>query len=546
MIPSAADRNIVLTGFMGTGKSTVGRLLAEATGRPYVEMDARLEAAFGKPIGAVFAEEGEAAFRVAEATLCAELASERGLVISTGGGALVNPRSRAALAASGVLVCLTATPETILARLAHESHRPLLAGDPTTQRRRVLDLLHERRQAYAAIPHQVATDGLPPEQVVEAVLRAVAADAEAPGMTSIPVRHPTGAYDLLVGEGLLAHAGPLLARRGLKPGALAVVSNPVVAESCWPTLRDALEASGFTPSLCLVPEGEQHKSLATAATLYEHFAHMRLDRAGGVLALGGGVIGDLAGFAAATWMRGVAFVQAPTTLLSMVDASVGGKTGVDLPQGKNLVGAFKQPQAVIMDTATLATLPAAEFRSGLAEVVKHGIIGAPALFEALESHGPTSLTHLVIDAVRVKVDVVQEDPFEQGRRALLNLGHTFGHAIEQASGYRLRHGEAVAVGMTAAAHMAAAIGLCPPALAARIPALLERLGLPTRTATLPRAELLALMGLDKKRAGKTLRFVLPAALGDCRLVDNPGDAYLHAALDAVLEPLPTPIPVGPP
>lgn len=529
-----AARNIVLAGFMGTGKSTVGRALAGLTGRPFVDMDARLAAAFGKPISAIFAEEGEPAFRSAEAALCTELAAERGLVISTGGGALLNPRSRAALAESGVLVCLTATPDTILDRLAIEGGRPLLGSDPAHQRKRVVELLHERRQTYAAIAHQVATDGRTPEVIARDVLAAAEADVEAPGMTRIAVAGPDGPYDLLAGEGLLARAGRLLARRGLSPSAMAVVSNAPIADEWWSTLEGGLRAAGFSPTLCLVPEGEAHKTLDSAAALYNRFADLKLDRSGAVLALGGGVIGDLAGFAAATWMRGVPFVQAPTSLLAMVDASVGGKTGVDLPQGKNLVGAFKQAAAVIMDTGTLVTLPAAEFRSGLAEVVKHGVIGAPALFEALETHGPFSLTQLVIDAVRVKVAIVEEDPFERGRRALLNLGHTFGHALELTSGYALRHGEAVAVGMVAACSLAQSLELCSPTFAARLPALLERLGLPVAAPGLDAERTFAAMALDKKRAGKTLRFVLPRALGDCLVVDNPGDDLVRAALQSVL------------
>ncbi len=530
------ERNIVLIGFMGTGKSSVGRLVAEQSGRPFVDMDERLAAAFGKPIAAVFAEEGEAAFRVAEAELCAELAAERGLVISSGGGALLNPRSRTALAETGVLICLTATPETILARLAGVDDRPLLRGDAETQRRRVQELLHERRQLYAAIPHQVATDGREPSSVAQAVLSAVAADAEAPGMTRIPVAAPMGAYDLLVGEGLLARAGALLRRRGLRPGTLVVVSNPAIAALYWPQLRESLTSAGFAPTLTLVPEGEQHKTLESAAALFAAFAEAQLDRTGAVLALGGGVIGDLAGFAAASWMRGVPFVQAPTSLLAMVDASVGGKTAVDLPQGKNLVGAFKQPHTVIMDTATLASLPAAEFRMGLAEVVKHAIIGEPALFETLETYGPTSHTQLVIDAVRVKVAIVEEDPFEQGRRALLNLGHTFGHAIEQSSRYAVAHGAAVAIGTAAATALAVALGQCEEATAARILALLKRLNLPTHADGLEVDAVYAAMALDKKRVGATLRFVLPRAIGDCVLVNNPGDEQVRAALRTVLAP----------
>jgi 3-dehydroquinate synthase len=253
-----------------------------------------------------------------------------------------------------------------------------------------------------------------------------------------------------------------------------------------------------------------------------------------VISVGGGVIGDMAGFAAASYLRGVPFVQAPTTLLAMVDASVGGKTGVDLPQGKNLVGAFKQPAAVLMDVAVLATLPSDEFRSGLAEVVKHGVIGAPRLFTQLEEEGPANLLQLVADAVRVKVRVVEEDPYERGVRATLNLGHTFGHAIEQVSRYQMRHGDAVAVGMVAAANMAAALGRCDAALAARIRDLLERLGLPVSVAGHNVAAIHAAMAQDKKRSGKKLRFIIPQALGDVVVIDDPGDDVVAQAIASVV------------
>jgi 3-dehydroquinate synthetase len=207
----------------------------------------------------------------------------------------------------------------------------------------------------------------------------------------------------------------------------------------------------------------------------------------------------------------------------MVDASVGGKTGVDLPQGKNLVGAFKQPAFVGIDPAVLSTLPAAEFRSGLAEVVKHGMIGAPALFEALEGKdemAPLALAELIADAVRVKVAVVEEDPFERGRRAVLNLGHTFGHAVEVVSGYRIRHGEGVAIGLVAATRLAARRGLCDPELVVRVARLLERLELPTAAPGLAPEQIVAAMATDKKRAGGRLRFVLPRNLGDVDVFDD--------------------------
>lgn len=530
-----ADQNLILTGFMGTGKTTIGRLLAERLDRRFIDMDQQIEAHFGKPIPQIFAEEGEPAFRVVEAQLCARLAQEPGLVISTGGGALVNPGNRAVLSERGVIICLTATVDEILKRIDAEQHRPLLPGDRAERSRRIRDLLHQRRHAYAAIPYQVDTTGRTPVQVVEAVLQALEAHRELPGMTRIPVVEPGGRYDICLAEGALAATGTLLRNRGVRPRPVAIVSNADIAAAHGQTLHDSLVAAGFTPVTCLVPEGEQHKTLATVADLYDQFLAAGLDRNSPVIALGGGVIGDMAGFAAATYLRGVPFVQIPTTLLSMVDASVGGKTGVDLPQGKNLVGAFKQPLLVVMDPAVLASLPPAEFRAGLAEVVKHGIIGAPDLFTQLEEHGPTSMTQLLADAVRVKVRIVEEDPFEQGRRAVLNLGHTFGHAIELAAGFRIRHGEGVALGLIAAANLAASLGRCTPELAHRIAAVIERLGLPTRLAGYDGDAIMAAMVHDKKRSGKTLRFIIPQDLGDVVIIDDPGTALVRAALDSVLD-----------
>jgi 3-dehydroquinate synthase len=534
-----ADRNIVITGFMGAGKTTIGRLLAERLDRRFIDLDEQIEARFGKPIARVFAEEGEPSFRVAEAQLCHALAQERGLVLSTGGGALVNPGNRHVLSQSGVLICLTATVDTILERIQQTNDRPLLPGDQEERRRRIRSLLHERRHAYAAIPHQVDTSGRSPAQVVEQVLSTLAADLEAPGMTRIPVREPAGSYDICIGEDLLARSGALLVNRGLRPGPIAVVSNPDIAAVLGDRLTAGLQSAGFEPALCLIAEGEQHKTLASISSLYDQLLAAGLDRRSPVVALGGGVIGDMAGFAAATYLRGVPFVQVPTSLLAMVDSSVGGKTGVDLPQGKNLIGAFKQPSAVIIDPTVLETLPAVEFRAGLAEIVKHGIIGHADLFHQLEEHGPASMTQLVADAVRVKVRIVEEDPYEQDRRALLNLGHTFGHAIELVTDFKVRHGEGVALGLVASANLSVALGRCSLALAERIRAVLDRLGLPTSLSGVASEAILNAMTHDKKRAGKTLRFVIPQALEDVTLIDDPGRLVIATALATILSETPT-------
>lgn len=533
MQPVLSNQNIILTGFMGVGKSTVGRILSERLNRRFVDMDEVLIERFGKQIPAIFAEEGEEVFRIAEARLCQELAQEQNLVISTGGGALVNAESRQALERTGTVVCLHATESVILERLASTTDRPLLPGEEAERRRRVHSLLQQRRLAYGAIPYQVDTTSLSAEEVADQVLDAALANQEAAGVNRIPVFSPTGDYDLLLGHGLLADAGRLLVNRGVRPGAAAIVTNAMIQPHAE-TLRDNLAAAGFTPVICLAPEGEQHKTLESVQHLYAQFVAAGLDRQSTVFAVGGGVIGDMAGFAAATYLRGVPFVQVPTSLLAMVDASVGGKTGVDLPQGKNLVGAFKQPVAVLMDVATLSTLPSDEFRAGLAEVVKHGVIGAPRLFTQLEEEGPVNLLQLVADAVRVKVRIVELDPYERNVRAHLNLGHTFGHAIEQVSQYRIRHGEAVAVGIVAAANMAVELGRCEAALAARIRALLDRLGLPVSISGYSVDAIHAAMAHDKKRAGKKLRFVIPQALGDVTLIDDPGAEIVRNAIQSIV------------
>jgi len=509
------SRNLILTGFMGAGKTAVGRELARRLGRSFVDMDAEIETRAGKPVARIFAELGEAAFRHMEAALCQELSERRGLVVATGGGALADPANRARMATSGTVVCLTCAVDEILRRVSGEQ-RPLLAvNDPRAEIER---LLAARRAAYAAIPWQVDTTGLP----VAAVAQQVIALA---GVVTLTVHYPGSAYPIHIGHGLLTHLGGALRAVGVAEGErVAVVSNPVVAPIYAAPVEAALRTAGFHPFFCSIPDGEPHKNLATVARLYDGFLAGGLDRGGVVLALGGGVTGDLVGFAAATFLRGVRFVQVPTTLLAMVDASVGGKTGVDLSQGKNLVGAFKQPELVLIDPAVLATLPVAELRSGVAEMIKHGIIGDPGLFEEMEigdwrlEIGDWRLG--IARALQVKIAVVEQDPFEEGRRAVLNLGHTLGHALEKLSGFELRHGEAVSIGMVAAARIAAELGWADPVLVGRIEGALAAWGLPVRCPPFDVEALWATLTYDKKRQGRRLRWVLPRAIGQVEVVED--------------------------
>ena len=345
-------------------------------------------------------------------------------------------------------------------------------------------------------------------------------------MDILTVTHPVGQYNVYVGEGLL---GRLRELAGVN-GRIALITDSNVGP---------LYAQAIPDAACVItmPAGEQNKTLATVNGMYEQLLAAGMDRGGTVVALGGGVVGDVAGFVAATYMRGINFVQCPTSLLAMVDASVGGKTGVDLPQGKNLVGAFKQPTAVIADIATLQTLPQEELSAGMAEVIKHGLIGDVELFERLESGASFSnLQSLVTRAIRVKQLVVQEDPFEYGRRATLNLGHTFGHAIEQVSQYRIRHGEGVAMGLVAAANLSARLGHCPPDLQGRIETALRHANLLSRIpADLPHRAQYRAMFSDKKKAAGKLRFILLRDVGDVFVADDVPETAVMETLTAVQE-----------
>jgi shikimate kinase/3-dehydroquinate synthase len=521
--------NLVLTGFMGTGKTVVGREVARRLGLEFVDMDAEIEARAGKSIPRLFTEDGEAAFRRMEAALCHELAARSGLVIATGGGALVDPANRAAMMASGVVVCLACDPDEILRRLEPTGGRPLLAvPDPGAEIER---LLSARRGAHAAIPWQVDTSALSIAEVVHRVL----ALAE---VVTLPVRYPGGEYPIHVGEGLLAHVGGALRAAGAPEGSgVAVVSNPIVGPLYAAPVEASLQAAGFRPVACLIPDGEQHKTLATVASLYDQFLVAGLDRGGTVLALGGGVTGDIAGFAAATFLRGVRFAQMPTTLLAMADASVGGKTGVDLPQGKNLVGAFKQPEMVLIDPCVLTTLPTEEIRSGMAEVLKHGLLADPVLFAELESP-PSNLQSPVSNlqlarTLQVKIDVVEQDPFERGRRAVLNLGHTVGHGLEQLSGFTLRHGEAVGIGLVAAVRIAVELGRAEPSLVERVEAAVAAWGLPTRCPPFDVETIWTAMAHDKKRRGRALRWVLPLSIGQVEIVEDVPQQLVESVLQTI-------------
>jgi shikimate kinase / 3-dehydroquinate synthase len=338
-----------------------------------------------------------------------------------------------------------------------------------------------------------------------------------PAPRVLSINAPGLQHQILLGHGLLGVLPAILDANHLAGPILLVTDEPVVSSGCLDDLLGT-PAAGHWPRVTL-PGGERYKTLDTVRRLYDDFLRHGLDRSGLVIAAGGGVIGDTAGFAAATFMRGVRWVNVPTTLLAMVDASLGGKTGVDLPQGKNLVGAFYPPALVVSDLAALRTLPHAEHVSAMAEIIAHGMIGDAALFETIERAGEAAhRLDLQIDqlqqAIEVKIRVVEADPFEKGERAKLNLGHTIGHGVEAASDYRLRHGEAVAIGLVAESQLSERMGLADGGLAARIRRVVTRAGLPAGCPGVDPERIRRAMSSDKKKAGGRLKFALPRHIGD--------------------------------
>ncbi len=356
--------------------------------------------------------------------------------------------------------------------------------------------------------------------------------------TGITVALGERSYTVHIGSGLLTDAG--LLGRHLRGRDVLVVSNETVAPLYLDSVLPGL--AGHRQRTFLLPDGEAHKTFENVGRVLAELSAMGASRDATIVALGGGVVGDLAGFSAALWMRGIDFVQLPTTLLAMVDSSVGGKTGVNLPQGKNLVGAFHQPRLVLIDPETLQTLPERELRAGLAEVIKYAALGDVEFLDWLEqnaerllSRQADALQHAIETSVRHKARIVQADEHEQGERALLNLGHTFGHAIEAATHYvRFLHGEAVAIGMVAAAQLSARLGRAPAVDAERLAQLIRRCGLPTRIPPdLDAGNLLELMRLDKKAKSGKLRLVLWRAAGQAELVEAVADADILATLSGL-------------
>ena len=537
--------NIILVGMMGAGKTTVGRSLAHHTGKRFFDSDHEIQTRTGVKIPVIFEIEGEEGFRRREAEVLRGLVKRNNIVLATGGGAILSKENRKLLRQHGTVVYLHAPVSDLLQRTRLDKNRPLL--QTKNVHARLKELYLQRDSLYREMAHLVIDSSrqsirhLANRLVRKLIILNQKSIINQENMQTITVnlaKPSDRSYPIHVGSSLLQQMNFILPY--LPQKRVAIVSNTTVAPLYMDKLRAALQNEGVESVPIILPDGESYKNWETLNQIFDALLSHRCERNTTIIALGGGVVGDLSGFAAASFLRGVPFIQIPTTLLAQVDSSVGGKTGINHPQGKNMIGAFYQPSLVIADSATLDTLPKREYLAGIAEIIKYGLIRDLVFFEWLEQNmtrllarDPKILHETIRRSCENKAEIVAADELEGGVRALLNLGHTFGHAIENAMGYGVwLHGEAVAVGTIMAAELSQRMKLISQNDVARIRKIFVQTGLPVAAPKLAPEKYLQLMTLDKKVSAGKKRFILLNRIGEATMHDNIPEALLIETLQA--------------
>ena len=547
-------RSIVLVGMMGAGKTSIGKRLAQRLGVPFNDADAEIERAAGMTIPEIFSTRGEAEFRLGEQRVIQRLLGEGISVLATGGGAFMNADTRKRIADAGVSIWLKADFDVLMRRVKKRSNRPLLQTEDPEKTLR--DLIELRYPTYAEATITIHSRDVAHEVIVDEIITELSSHfgLRAPTLTKpdrlsdlVKVDLPGRSYDIVIGSRLLETAGQRIAALGNGLSA-AIITDETVAAHHLATLQTSLQSAHIRSVPIMIPPGEKSKSMAMVTKVVDDILKAKLERGDLVIALGGGVIGDLAGFAAAITRRGMRFVQIPTTLLAQVDSSVGGKTGVNSNHGKNLVGAFHQPSLVLADVDSLDTLSKREFAAGYAEIVKYGLINDRLFFDWLEAHhegvfaGGVDRVYAISKSCRAKAAIVMRDEREEGERALLNLGHTFAHAFERIVAYdgaRLVHGEAVAIGLCCAFRFSQRLGLATGQDASRIERHLEKVGLPTKIKAIPgwtagSDDILEAMAQDKKVKKGRLTFILARGIGESFIAPDVESGDVRSFLDESL------------
>ena len=532
--------NIILVGMMGSGKTTVGRMLAKQLGKTFIDSDEEVQKRTGVTIPHIFDVEGEAGFRQRESAIVQELLHRNDIVLATGGGAVLDASNRSMMRENGTVVYLKSGIYDLWQRTRHDRNRPLLQiADP---RSKLQELFEQRNPLYTDVADIVIHTGKQNVQILLSALQRKLNNSSSITQTKINMQTlkvglAERSYPIHIGNGLLNSIELIMPL--LTHGRVAIVTNTTVAPLYLDDFCRLLESKGVRVVPIILPDGEQYKNIDTLNTIYDALLSNRCERSTPLIALGGGVVGDMTGYAAATYLRGVPFIQIPTTLLSQVDSSVGGKTGINHPLGKNMIGAFYQPQLVLADIATLSTLPDKELRAGLAEVIKYGLIRDLPFLEWLEANmekllarDAATLQYAIARSCENKAEVVGNDERESGERALLNLGHTFGHAIENGMGYGVwLHGEAVAAGTIMAADMSRRLGWISEQDVNRVRQLFVRAGLPVVAPKMGAEKYIQLMGMDKKIVDGQMRFVLLKALGHAVISSEVPVDMLRATLE---------------
>lgn len=538
---------VVLVGPMGVGKSTVGELLAARLGTTYRDTDADVVAAAGKPIAEIFYDEGEEHFRALERRAVEAAVAGHPGVLALGGGAVLDAATRKLLAGRPVAY-LSMDVDEAVRRVGLGAARPLLAVNPRRQWRELMDA---RRPLYEEVARTVvATDEHTPEEVAQAIIDALelpegqaAPGVENTGMTQqghtrIQVAGSAGSdpYEVLVGHQLLGELPQLIGDRARR---VAVLHPEALAET-GEAVREDLAAQGYEAIAIQLPNAEEAKTVEVAAYCWKALGQTGFTRTDVIVGIGGGATTDVAGFVAASWLRGVRWIAIPTTVLGMVDAAVGGKTGINTAEGKNLVGAFHPPAGVLCDLAALDSLPVNDYVSGMAEIIKAGFIADPVILDLVEADPEGARTpagphtaELIERSIRVKAEVVSSDLKESGLREILNYGHTLAHAIEKNERYKWRHGAAVSIGMVFAAELGRLAGRLDDATADRHRSVLASVGLPLAYRGDQWPKLLENMKVDKKSRGDLLRFIVLDGIGRPTVLEGPDPAVLLAAYGEV-------------